>query len=189
MRQTICLLLLSLAFAVAASAQETEPQGYAGEERREIKSLSAEEIEQLLRGRGLGLAKAAELNHYPGPLHVLELAAELQLTPEQRTRTQEIFERMHGEAVRLGRQIVERERELDASFAEGDIDSGKLHTATAEIARLQGTLRAAHLAAHLEMRRLISPAQVKKYDELRGYSTGKVTPAAGHDHRRSHGKH
>jgi len=187
MRQTICLLLLSLAFTVAASSQEKKPQeGYAGEERREIKSLSAAEVEQLLQGHGMGLAKAAELNHYPGPRHVLELAAELQLTPEQRAHAQETFERMRGEAVRLGRQIVEREKELDASFAKGDIDSGKLHTATSEIARLQGTLRAAHLAAHLEMRRLLSPAQIKKYDELRGYSTGKKTPA-GLNHR--HGKH
>ncbi len=186
MRQTICLLLLSLAFTVAASAQETKPQGYVGEERREIKSLPAEEIEQLLGGHGMGLAKAAELNHYPGPRHVLELAAELRLTPEQRAHAHATFERMRGEAVRLGRQIVEREKELDASFAKGDIDSGKLHTATAEIARLQGTLRAAHLAAHLEMRRLLSPAQIEKYDELRGYSTGKKM-SAGHDP--SHGKH
>jgi Spy/CpxP family protein refolding chaperone len=188
MRQTICLLLLSLAFTITASLQEKKPQeNYAGEERREIKSLSAEEIEQLLRGHGMGLAKAAELNHYPGPRHVLELAGDLQLTREQRAHTQATFERMRGEAVRLGRQIVEREKELNALFAKGDIDSGKLQTATADIARLQGLLRAVHLAAHLEMRRLLSPAQIKKYDELRGYTTTKKAPA-GHDHK-SHGRH
>ena len=188
MRQTICLLLLSLAFTVAASSQEKKPQeGYAGEERREIKSLPAEEIEQLLGGHGMGLAKAAELNHYPGPRHVLELAAGLELKPEQRAGTQAAFARMRNEATRIGRQIVEREKELDAMFAGGVIDSGKLQAATAEIARLQGTLRFAHLAAHLEMRRLLSPAQIKKYDELRGYSIDKMKPA-GHDHR-SHGKH
>jgi len=187
MHQTIRLLLLSFAFAVAASAQETKPQGYAGETGREIKSLSAEEIEQLLQGHGMGLAKAAELNHYPGPRHVLELAAGLELKPEQRAGTQAAFARMRNEATRIGRQIVEREKELDALFAGGEIDSGKLQAATAEIARLQGTLRLAHLAAHLEMRRLLSPAQIKKYDELRGYSIDKNKPA-GHDHR-SHGKH
>ena len=186
MRQTICLLVSSLALAVVASAQEAKPQGYAGEERREIKSLSAAEIEQLLSGQGMGLAKAAELNHYPGPRHVLDLAARLQLTPEQRDATQATFDRMRLEAVRLGRQIVEREREFDTMFAKGEIDAGKLRVATAEIARLQGELRAAHLAAHLEMRRILSPAQIKRYDELRGYSTGKQAPAQ-HDHR--HGKH
>lgn len=185
-RQIICLLIFSLALGVAASAQELKHEGYAGQEGRAIKSLSAEEVEQLLGGQGMGLAKAAELNHYPGPRHVLELAAELQLTPEQRAGAQAAFDRMKREAVRLGRQIVERERELDAMFARSDIDAGSLRTATAGIANLQGALRATHLAAHLEMRRLLSPAQVKRYDELRGY-TGAGKPkthahTGGHDH-------
>lgn len=188
MRQKICLLVLLLAFGAVAAAFETPQQkGYAGEERREIKSLSGEEIEQLLQGHGMGLAKAAELNHYPGPRHVLELGAQLELTPAQREATEVTFARMREEAVRLGRQIVERERALDALFAKGEIDAEMLRASTAEIARLQGNLRAAHLAAHLEMRRLLSPQQIKKYDELRGYSSGKQTPAA-HDHR-GHGKH
>ncbi|HEX8633219.1 MAG TPA: periplasmic heavy metal sensor [Pyrinomonadaceae bacterium] len=186
MRQTICLSVLSLALFVGASAQELKRGGYAGEERRAIKSLSAEEVEQLLNGQGMGLAKAAELNHYPGPRHVLELGTELQLTPGQRTQTQAAFERMRGAAVRLGRQIVERERELDAMFAAGEIDTNRLHAATAAIAQLQGALRAAHLAAHLETRRLLSPAQIKRYDELRGY-TAAPKPAEPHGH--NHGKH
>lgn len=190
----ISLLLLSFAFSVVApavvGAQQQQQQGvYAGEERREIKSLSMEEIEQLLQGHGMGLAKAAELNHYPGPRHVLDLGGKLELTPEQSAATMAAFERMREEAVSLGRQIVERERALDAMFAKGEIDALKLRAATSEIARLQGNLRAAHLAAHLEMRRILSPAQIKKYDELRGYAAaGKPTPASPqHDHK--HGKH
>ena len=189
MRQTIWLVVLLLASAAVASAQEekaSKHEGYAGEERREIKSLSAEEVEGLLNGHGMGLAQAAELKHYPGPRHVLELAAELRLTPEQRTQTQATFARMRGEAVRLGRLIVERERALDASFAKGEIDASRLRAATAGIARLQGDLRAAHLAAHLEMRRLLSPPQIKKYDELRGYASGHKADAP---HGRDHGKH
>jgi Spy/CpxP family protein refolding chaperone len=91
---------------------------------------------------------------------------------------------MRGEAVRLGHLIVKHERELDATFAKGEIDTGRLHAATAEIARLQGDLRAAHLAAHLEMRRLLSPQQIAKYDELRGYAGGQKTNG-----RHDHGKH
>ena len=190
---TVCLLVLSLTLGAVATAQgqhtQHKPTGYAGEERREIKSLSEEEIEQLLQGHGMGLAKAAELNHYPGPRHVLDLGAQLELTPAQRAATEAAFRRMQDEAMQLGRQIVERERALDAMFAKGEIDAEKLRAATAEIAGLQGNLRAAHLAAHLEMRRLLSPQQIKKYDELRGYSgAGKQTPAAS-QHNHSHGKH
>ena len=182
MHQTIILWVLLL--ASVAAAQETKRGSYAGEEQREIKSLSAEEVEGLLNGNGMGLARVAELNHHPGPRHVLELAAELRLTPLQRTQTQAAFERMRGEAVRLGHLIVKHERELDATFAKGEIDTGRLHAATAEIARLQGDLRAAHLAAHLEMRRLLSPQQIAKYDELRGYAGGQKTNG-----RHDHGKH
>ncbi|HEV2802505.1 MAG TPA: Spy/CpxP family protein refolding chaperone [Pyrinomonadaceae bacterium] len=189
MRRTICLLVLSLALSVVASAQgegQSKKGVYAGEERREIKSLSAEEVEALLNGQGMGLAKAAELNHYPGPRHVLELTNELGLTEEQRKETQAVFERMRGAAVALGRRIVERERALDADFAKGDIDAARLGAATAEIARLQGELRAAHLTAHLEMRRLLSPQQIAKYDALRGYASGQKS---GGQHEHGHGKH
>jgi Spy/CpxP family protein refolding chaperone len=196
MRQKIYLLVLSLALGVAAAPpkargqQTQQPVGYAGEERREIKSLSQEEIEQLIQGQGMGLAKAAELNHYPGPRHVLDLGGQLELTPEQRAQTQATFDKMREEAVRLGHRIVERERALDAMFAQGEIDAGKLRAATSEIAQLQGSLRAAHLAAHLEMRRILSPQQIKKYDELRGYNgTGTQTPTASPQHKHGHGKH
>ena len=36
----------------------------------------------LERGEGFGMALAADRNGYPGPRHVLELKAELKLTPE-----------------------------------------------------------------------------------------------------------
>ena len=63
-----------MATTATSSAQTTSP--YTGEEQRAIKALSEEEIKDLLEARGMGLAKAAELNSYPGPLHVLQLAAE-----------------------------------------------------------------------------------------------------------------
>ncbi|MGI9104685.1 MAG: Spy/CpxP family protein refolding chaperone [Pyrinomonadaceae bacterium] len=187
MRRINLSIIVLLAFGSVVAAQESERSNYAGQKRHAIKALTPEEIEQLLGGQGMGLAKAAELNHYPGPRHVLDLAAQLQLTKEQRERTQQAFDQMRAQAVRLGQQIVERERELDAEFAGGRIDSRKLHAATAEIAKLQGALRAAHLQAHLEMRHLLSPEQTKKYDDLRGYATtGKQAPKPP-DH--GHGKH
>src|SRR5438876_506210 len=60
---------------------------YAGQQSREIKALSPEEIGQYLSGAGMGYAKPAELNGYPGPMHVLENADGLALTPEQRKQT------------------------------------------------------------------------------------------------------
>ena len=170
MRPTISLLLSSLLFTAAAFAQQGERRGgYAGEERRGIKSLSPAEVEGLLQGHGMGLAKAAELNHHPGPRHVLELAEQLKLSPDQRAATKIAFNRMRREAVRLGALIVAKESELDDGFARGEMEEGRLRKLTGEIAALQGRLRAAHLSAHLDMRRILTPGQIKQYDALRGY--------------------
>ena len=48
---------------------------------RSIKALSDQQIADLGAGRGMGLALAAELNGYPGPSHVLELADKLDSRP------------------------------------------------------------------------------------------------------------
>ena len=81
------LLACTLAL-LAASAPVNSQSPYVGQESREIKALSPQEISDYLSGKGMGLAKAAELNGYPGPAHVLELAAQLDLTPVQKPRPQ-----------------------------------------------------------------------------------------------------
>jgi hypothetical protein len=76
------IVLLISAFALASS-DDSDLSPYAGEEQRVIKSLSPEEIESLKAGAGMGFAKLAELNGFPGPKHVLELAGRLELSPTQ----------------------------------------------------------------------------------------------------------
>ena len=170
------MMWTAVALVSALSLGDQHPATYAGQERREVKALSAEEIQSYLEGHGTGLARTAELNHYPGLKHVLDLAAGLELTESQVALVRRIYERMHEEAVRLGRAIVERERELDRLFAGGGIGAGNLEKVVGEIAGLQGRLRAAHLRAHLETRALLSPEQVRSYDQLRGYGAHEHPP-------------
>lgn len=172
MRRLLPLLIFSALAAAPAFAQgganKTSP--YAGEERREIKSLAPEEIQALLNGEGMAQAKAAELNHYPGPKHVLELADKLKLTPKQKEDAQEIYKHMHSNATRLGTLIIDAERELERLFASGEVDHEKLWGATRNIGKLRGELRMTHLSAHLTMKAALTPEQLKRYDELRGYN-------------------
>lgn len=64
------LLLLAASLLLTASAAGAESSHpYAGMERRPIKALSQQQIDDLRAGRGMGLALAAELNGYPGPSH------------------------------------------------------------------------------------------------------------------------
>src|SRR5438128_9301464 len=106
---------------------------YAGQESRSIKALSQEEIAALRNGEGMGLAKAAELNGYPGPLHVLALAKELRLAPDQVRQVNDIRERMSATAKALGDEIIDREQELDQLFAQGQISPERLSAETAAI--------------------------------------------------------
>ncbi len=164
-------------FLVLVGALLTSPAGgeespYVGLEGREIKALSGEEVEGLLAGEGMGLALAAELNGYPGPKHVLELAAELELSAEQRAGVEAAWEAMHEEAVRLGGMVLDAERRLDELFAAGTATSEELRATLEELAELGAALRHAHLAAHLETRSLLSDEQVAAYVRLRGYHHG-----------------
>jgi len=152
---------------------QSPSSSYAGQEQRAIKALSPQDVKMYLEGHGMGFAKAAELNHYPGPRHVLDLATELKLSHEQFTKTQQIYDKMHNDAVRLGELIVQKEKQLDSLYATQKISEAQLRAVVGEIAKLQGELRVVHLNAHLEMKKILTPVQTAKYDELRGY--GKNT--------------
>jgi Spy/CpxP family protein refolding chaperone len=159
-------LCACVAFAGAAQAASSP---YAGEEHRSIKALSPEDIDALLAGDGMGYAKAAELNGYPGPAHVLDMADELQLTPEQTAATKAIEASMRTEAKSLGATLVAAERKLDALFAAKRIDERLLTSSLEEIGRLQARLRQSHLRAHLAQAKLLSAVQTERYFALRGY--------------------
>jgi hypothetical protein len=154
---------------------------YAGQQGRSIKALSDDDLAAQRKGEGMGMAKAAELNGYPGPAHVLQLAAQLGLTDAQRRDVQAIFDRMSAAAKPLGAELIERERALDQLFAKGDISPDQLAAATAVIGEVQGRLRAIHLAAHLETRALLNPDQTVRYQWLRGYSDPQA-PVPHHHH-------
>jgi hypothetical protein len=69
----------------SGAGAQTSPD--AGGQQRAIKALDAGEVAALRQLQGLGDAKAADLNGYPGPMHTLALAAPLQLRTEQRAAT------------------------------------------------------------------------------------------------------
>ncbi len=175
----LALLLLS-GPALAQGAH----QPYAAMKDRSVKALSEQQISDLRSGRGMGLALPAELNGYPGPLHVLEHADALALTEQQRTRTRALFDEMKGEAVPLGERLIREEAELDRLFASKSVLPASIEAATRAIGVTQGELRAAHLRYHLVMMDVLTPEQVRRYGELRGYGGPSRGHTGGHGHHR-----
>ena len=79
----IVFVLIFISITLASFASERHQSHYVGQENRKIKSLSHKDIQELQSGAGWGLAKPAELNGVPGPIHVLELKQNLALSKEQ----------------------------------------------------------------------------------------------------------
>jgi Spy/CpxP family protein refolding chaperone len=179
-----CAIVLSvfMGFALVVGTAAQAPSPYAGQEQRPIKALSETEMRDLAEGRGMGLAKAAELNSYPGPLHVLELANQLGLSEAQRSASEELIPPMRDKAIALGAQIIAAERDLDRAFAERSVNADYLRRQVEKIAALQGELRANHLETHLAQRAILTPEQIARYDSLRRYA-----PSSTSDHHPGHG--
>jgi len=176
-RLTLSTLVCFLATA-PAPAQHAQP--YAGLQGRAIKALSEQQIADLKNGRGMGLALAAELNGYPGPLHVIELRQELALSEAQVARAEELFRQMKAETIPLGEALIAQEAALDRQFAERRITPASLDETITKIGTAQAGLRAAHLRYHLEMLEILTPDQVRRYGELRGYAAGHDAPSQHH---------
>jgi Spy/CpxP family protein refolding chaperone len=161
--------LLAAGLLLASSTAFTQTP-YGGMQTRPIKALSEQQLNDLKAGRGMGLALAAELNGYPGPSHVLELADKLNLSADQRASIQRLFDSMKAEAVPLGSKLIEQEADLNQQFASRTVTPESLKASTAAVAVTQGELRATHLKYHLATVAVLSPSQMQRYAELRGYS-------------------
>ncbi len=168
----VTLFWSTLPFAAihtAANETPTYHSQYAGQEARKIKSLSAEDIDELQNGKGWGLAKAAELNGVPGPAHLLEMKDEVPLTAEQVQQIEALYAEMKAHAIPLGNQLIEQERALNAAFADGTITDAQLEEMLAAIADTYRQLRYTHLSTHLKSLPLLTSEQVQRYNTLRGY--------------------
>ncbi|MCM0019212.1 MAG: hypothetical protein NBV67_04405 [Tagaea sp.] len=151
---------------------------YAPIQDRPIKALDAERVRGLQAGEGLAYALAAELNGFPGPLHAVELGARIGLSREQIAAARARVDTGKAEFRRLGAELVAAERALDAAFADRRIDPETLRRLVGEAARIDGELRLAHLALHLDQTADMTPEQIRRYMQARGYGAG----GAGHGH-------
>jgi len=178
-------VVIAVAVALVATAALAQSP-YAGLQVRGIKALSDQQVADLKAGRGMGLALPAELNGYPGPSHVLELADKLELTDAQRTRTRELFDAMKAEALPLGEKLLAEEGALDRQFADRAVTPESLKAATAAIGATQSELRYTHLKYHLSTLQVLSPEQAQRYAALRGYTADAPQGGGALQHHRHH---
>lgn len=169
--RTILPLLLALPLAGCFTADEAPAaqSPYVGLLDASVRGLDEETIDVLRTGKGGGFAIPAEINGYPGPKHALELAADLDLTEEQRARTQALYDRTNAAARRAGADALAAHEALDRAFANGTIDEPALDALLADLEGAYARLRFVHLQAHLEMMDVLTREQIARYSQLRGY--------------------
>lgn len=186
MKFTLYMLFVLMVGAVAQASGEKEKivSRYAGEETRDIKSLSKEDIRQLKTGSGWGLAKAAELNGFPGPSHVLTMKEDLKLNESQQLAMDTLYLTMKAQAIEKGGDLIELEKELDLLFQKGLVSLDSLLSLLSKIGEARTELRFVHLASHLRTMTILSEKQVQKYNKLQGYVSRKLcgnTPKFHHN--------
>lgn len=176
--------ILAATSPATGSAAETpaKTSPYVGQENRPIKSLSAEDLAELRRGGGWGLARAAELNGMPGPAHLLELKDRIPLTADQATAISAIFRDMRATAITEAERLISREEALETAFRNGSVTERSLQALLSEIGQARMALRYVHLAAHLKTLPLLTHDQIVRYNVLRGYAGDPcANPPEGHD--------
>ncbi len=172
MKVKTLLMALAISTPLSTLAQHTHgPQTpYAGMQNRAIKSLSENDIKELRRGGGWGLALAAELNGMPGPAHLLELKDQIPLNQDQVAKTQALLDDMRKAAIPTGERLIAAETALENAFAKGSVDEASLRRLLAEAESAKTELRFIHLSQHFKTVQYLKPEQIKRYSVLRGYA-------------------
>ena len=156
-RRTLLSALAAVALAATAAAQPTVPPDKDG----------------LLNGEGMGMAAYAEMNGYPGPKHVLDLADKLGLSAKQKSDIREIYDDMLSRARATGKMVVRVEGELNDQFVHGGVKEENTTEDSETIGRLRGSLRAIHLGAHIRTKALLTTKQIETYMKLRAEQRAK----------------
>jgi len=166
------LLTFTISIPLSISAQHNHgaQTPYAGMQNRAIKSLSENDIKELRRGGGWGLALAAELNGMPGPAHMLELKEQIALNQDQVAKTQALLDDMRKAAIPTGERLIVAESALENAFAKGTVDEASLRRLLSEAESARTELRFIHLSQHFKTVQFLKPEQIKRYNIIRGYA-------------------
>lgn len=171
MRMRLSFFVVAVLLSSGAVASEMpHHQGHGHDAMGSIKSLSPSDIADIQKGSGWGLAKAAELNGVPGPIHLLELKTEIPLSAAQIAKVEALYEEMRNQAVPTGQRLLHQEKMLNDAFRSRDIDAARLKAAIDAIGATRAQLRYVHLSTHLKTLELLSEDQVARYNALRGYN-------------------
>lgn len=170
----ICLVVLSSACGRSTSTGQAEGRsggdaGHAGHVHGgAIRSLPGRDIVALAGGEGGGLAKIADLNGYPGPRHVLDMDAHLNLTTRQREQLRQVMSTMEADAKEVATRYLSALAQLEEDTRQGSLSGDQFLKRYRAVEALRTELGAVHLITHFKTKDLLTPAQVATYYKPQG---------------------
>lgn len=131
------------------------------------KSLGYEQYKGFYDGVDINnLDRIAILNHYPSPKKVIILKKELALTADQATQITAMNKELARKMKEMGSLIIKNENTLNELFRTKQITDGALIFYANRYGGDIGELRNAMLQTYLKTKDLLTPEQLKKYEEL-----------------------
>lgn len=132
-----------------------------------LKHLTTEQYSAFQQGTDVwGMGRVAELNHFPSPQKVIELKSKLSLNKQQESDLQDIVTKLNFKVKEMGAFMIKNERMLDSLFRLGKVNDGQLIYYTNRYGLYEGELRNAILQSHLKTKKILKPAQLRKYERL-----------------------
>ena len=132
-----------------------------------VKTLSYKQYNAYLNGDDIdNMALVAELNHYPSPQKTIELKKQLGLSADQLLKITAVNTELVRKKKEMGRFIIKNERVLDSLFRVRKVDDGSLIFYGERTDLYRGELRNAILQAYLKISGILTPNQLKRYEQL-----------------------
>jgi hypothetical protein len=122
----------------------------------------------LLNGFEGDLGKTGEINSYPSPKSILELATTLNLSSIQKSRLSDIQSNTVARAKQLGKEIVQIENELYRAFQARIVNEKSCTDDAQQIGRLRGKLRGIFLNARIRAKAVLNESQISMYRQISG---------------------
>ena len=128
-----------------------------------LKTLSDKKYNAYLRGEDMDdMSLAGELNDFPLPDKVLKFKKQLDLSPIQVTKLNQLATELHRKKVEMGNFIITNEKKLDELFRTRKLDEGNIIFYANRSGLYYGELRVTILMACLNTEKLLTDPQLKK---------------------------
>ena len=129
------------------------------------------------RGGGMGYGPCGQ-GYGPGAGGPGPLASKLNLTPEQNQKIQAMNEAFFKETIPLRNDLMAKQLELKGLWGQTTPDQEKILAKQKEINALRAQMQEKGTKHRLEMRKVLTPEQVAKFQEFQG-GPGMMGPGFG----------